>query len=161
MKRVVAGAALLILALLVAVAVFMRTVEDDPAVWHVDPATTARTGKPNDVLVAPDGAASATTSWQSKVHRLAPRDLLFLFDAVARNASRTTVLAGSIEDGHITYVQRSTVFGFPDYVSVRAVPVNDGAGLVIWSRSRFGHSDLGANSARITRWLAQIGDHPA
>ena len=66
-------------------------------------------------------------------------------------------MAGSLDDLWITYVQRSMVFGFPDYISVRAVEVEDGSALIIWSRSRYGHSDLGANKRRIDGWLKQIG----
>ena len=62
------------------------------------------------------------------------------------------------EDGlAATYVQTSALLAFPDYISVKAVPVGDGAGLVIWSRSRFGKSDLGVNRERIEEWLAKLG----
>jgi len=46
------------------------------------------------------------------------------------------------------------MFGWPDYISVRAVAVEGGAALAVWSRSRYGYSDMGVNRARVGRWLA-------
>ena len=149
----------LVVAVLVAIAglaVTMRVVSDDPAVWHVDPATAERTGQPNDYLVAPEGMAAARADRVAKVHDTEPRALLFQLDAVARPAG-ARVVAGSVDDLWITYVQRSMIFGFPDYISVRAVEVEGGSALVIWSRSRYGQSDLGVNKQRIDGWLTQIG----
>ena len=138
-------------------AVTMRMVDDDPSIWHADPATAERTGRPNDYLVAPEGMAAAPADRVAKVHDTDPRALLFQLDAVARPAG-ATVVAGSVDDLWITYVQRSMIFGFPDYISVRAVEVEGGSALVIWSRSRYGRSDLGVNKKRIDGWLRQIGD---
>ena len=141
---------------LVALAIGMRTISDDPAQWHADPVETERTGSPNDYLVGPDGLTKAKADRAFTAETLSPEELLFLFDAVARPSARVEVLAGSVKDRHITYVQRSMVFGFPDYITVRAVKTDVGAALVIWSRSRFGVSDLGANRERIDTWLDQI-----
>ncbi|MEM7423145.1 MAG: DUF1499 domain-containing protein, partial [Pseudomonadota bacterium] len=128
------------------------------AVWHVDPAVAERTGRPNDFLVAPEGATQAQPDQASSTYNVAPRELLFLLDAVAGQSSATSVLAGSLDDLWITYVQRTAVAGFPDYISVKAVETDGGAALIIWSRSRFGHSDFGVNRKRVQAWLAQIGN---
>ena len=45
MKRGLAALGGVALAGVVVVAVAMRSVGDDPDVWHVDPATAARTGR--------------------------------------------------------------------------------------------------------------------
>lgn len=139
---------------LLGTAIGMRMTTDTAADWHVDPATSERTGRPNDYLVAPAGVTKADPDRAAMVHALPAEDLLFLFDAVARPSS--TVLAGSVKDKHITYVQRTAVMGFPDYVTVKAVDVDGGASLIIWSRSRYGYSDMGVNQDRIDAWLAQI-----
>ncbi|MEM7060762.1 MAG: DUF1499 domain-containing protein [Pseudomonadota bacterium] len=137
-------------------AVGMRNTTDDAAKWHVDPAIAERTGRPNDYLVAPAGAAASTPDREPSVHLLPPEELLFLFDAVARPSRNVDVIAGGVKDRHITYVQRTTVLGFPDYISVKAIEVDGGSALIIWSRSRYGYSDLGVNKKRIDAWLAQI-----
>jgi uncharacterized protein (DUF1499 family) len=136
----------------------MRSVSDDPAAFHIDPATAARTGAPNDFLVAPEGATAARPDRIAEVHPMPPRALLERLDSVAMGAPRTERIGGSLDEGWITYVQRSRVFGFPDYVSVRAVEVPGGSALIVWSRARFGYGDFGVNRARVENWLAALGD---
>ena len=147
--------ALLITAL--AVAIYMRGVDDDPARWHVDPRAAQRTGKPNDYLVAPEGTTAAAPDRIARTHPVPPHELLSRFDAVAREAERTDSIGGSVDARRITYVQRSRHFGFPDYITVEAVEVPGGSALIVWSRSRFGHGDFGVNRARVEAWLAKIG----
>lgn len=134
----------------------INAVGHDPARWHVDPAEVARTGKPNDYLVAPDGATAARPDRPSPVWPLNPQALLARLDRLALAEARTERVAGSPEDEAVTYVVRSAVFGFPDYVSVRAVDAPGGAQLILWSRSRYGYADLGVNRARAERWLAAL-----
>lgn len=149
--------AAVIAVVLVGVAIGLRVVGDDPEVWHSDPTTAERTGRDNDYLVAPEGVREADADVQIAWSDLPPRDLLFLFDSIARNAPRTSVVAGSLDAGHITYVQRSLLFGFPDYVSVKVVEQESKTGLAIWSRSRFGYSDMGVNRSRVNNWFVQAG----
>lgn len=156
MKRILIAVAALLAIAFAGTAIGMRTVGDDPAHWHVDPANTERTGKPNDYLVAPPESTKAQSDRTFQDSPLPPEALLFLFDSVVRPGGQGQPLAGSVDDGHVTYVVRSAVVGFPDYVSVKAVKRPNGSALIIWSRSRFGYSDLGANKERVDRWLAQI-----
>ncbi len=79
---------------------------------------------------------------------------LAAMDAIIRETPRTRVLAGSVEQGMVTYVTRSRVFGFPDYTTVR----QDGDMLEIYGRLRFGRSDLGVNAARIDGWLGSLAE---
>ena len=77
---------------------------------------------------------------------------LAALDSIIRDTPRTQVLAGSVDEGMITYVTRSRVFGFPDYTTVR----QEGDMLEVYGRLRFGKSDLGVNAARIDGWLRQL-----
>jgi hypothetical protein len=131
--------------------VYVRMTGHDPALWHVDPTRGERTGRPNDVLVAPEGGDIA-----SPVVDESPEALMREFHAVATAQPRVSVVAGDPSEGFVTYVQRSALVGWPDYISARAVETPEGAALVIWSRSRFGHSDLGVNRARIEDWLVLL-----
>lgn len=136
-------------------AIFFRLAADEPGRWHVDPLTAERTGKPNDYVVAPEGVTVESPDRIAETRSGTPKEVLFQFDAIAsQNAS---MLAGSLDDLHITYVQRSSLLGFPDYITVKAVEVDGGAALVIYSRSRYGRSDLGVNKKRIDGWLAKMG----
>ena len=74
------------------------------------------------------------------------------FDEVARADPARTLVAGSVEDGMVTYITRSKVFGFPDYTTAQ----QQGAILRIYARLRFGRSDLGVNRARVEAWIAQM-----
>lgn len=132
-------------------AVYARAVADDPAVWHVDPMGVARPGTPNHALIAPEGGDAPAPVW-----RATPAELMAAFDAVAMEAPRTARIGGGVDGLHATYVQRSRLMGYPDYVSVRALEASEGATLAVWSRARFGQSDLGVNRARLDRWLAAI-----
>ena len=128
-----------------------------PDVWHVDPTDTMRTGKPNDALAAPVGTTRADPDIVLTPLQKPARELLASLDAVARTEPRVKVVAGSTESGRITYVQRSAIIGFPDYISVTAVETEAGSSLILWSRARYGYSDLGVNQARLQRWLTAAG----
>ena len=58
---------------------------------------------------------------------------------------RTSVLAGSVDTGRITYVTRTQWMGFPDYTTVE----QQGETLKLYARLRFGRSDFGVNAVRV------------
>ncbi|MHA6261691.1 DUF1499 domain-containing protein [Arenibacterium sp. CAU 1754] len=81
--------------------------------------------------------------------RAASPDEFRALDQIIRETPNVTVLAGTLKDGRRTYIARSRVIGFPDYVTVQ---YEDGL-LKIYSRIRFGRSDFGVNAARVDGWL--------
>lgn len=111
---------------------YVRLAPSDPARWHVDPREASDPGRAGTL--------------QRRVGDLAG------FDRAVAAEPRMTLLAGGPQEGRATYVARSLVWGFPDYVSV----AEDGADLVILSRLRFGGSDLGANAARLERLFQRM-----
>ncbi|MEO1688602.1 MAG: DUF1499 domain-containing protein [Pseudomonadota bacterium] len=135
-------------------AVYARVAPIDAARQHKDPLTATRAETPNTLLLAADRpeADGPAPVWDAS-----PEALMEAFDAVALGAERTTRLAGSVADLHATYLQRSLLMGYPDFVSVRALPAEGGgATLALYSRSKYGRSDLGVNAARISAWLDRI-----
>jgi len=125
----------LLLSLLVLIMVFaayIRLAPSNPDRWHVDPSIASDPGR--------GGVSRKVTS-----------DLAAL-DAIIQTEPRVRVLAGTVAEGHITYVTRSRVFGFPDYITVKQI----GPELVILSRLRFGRSDMGVNAVRLNRWLETL-----
>ncbi|WP_333831713.1 DUF1499 domain-containing protein [Rubrimonas sp.] len=154
MVKLLLWALALLAAATAAGAIWFRAAPDDVAIWHVDPLAGMSTGKPNEARVAPAGASG---DLESPVFEMAPAELMARLDAVALAEPRARRLAGDPAEGFATYVQRSALMGFPDYVSVRAVDLGEGrSALAIWSRSRYGHSDLGVNRARLERWMAAL-----
>ena len=117
-------------------AAYVRLAPGDPGRWHVAREITADRDLEGGVLRRVESGA----------------DGLARLDKVARNWPRTQVLAGSLNEGMITYVTRSAVWGFPDYTTVRQA----GAWLEINARLRFGRSDFGVNRKRVEAWLAQL-----
>ncbi len=134
----------------------INTSGHDPARWHVNPATARPGANPNEFFAAPLGTTAAPADVETRLYPESPRALLVRFDAIARAQPRTRVVAGDPDSLMITYVQRSRVFGFPDYLTVKAVATEGGAGLIIWSRARYGRGDFGVNRARVEAWLAEL-----
>ncbi|MBK5926067.1 DUF1499 domain-containing protein [Rhodobaculum claviforme] len=144
---------LAILALLgvAGVMLYIRFTPSDPADWHVDPRAVSRPDTPNSWLIRPVGGDAVAPEFM-----LGAQELAQVVDAVIRAQPRTRPLAGSVEEGQLTYVTRTPLMGYPDYVSVRVFPTGAGAGLAVFSRSRFGHSDLGTNRKRLEDWMREI-----
>ncbi|TCO70478.1 DUF1499 domain-containing protein [Rhodovulum euryhalinum] len=128
-------------------AVYFRKVADDPGVWHVDPLTAEKPATPNAILVRPEGGDRTAPAYD-----VTPEALARAIDDLALAEPRTRRIAGSPDELWMTYVQRSALWGFPDYISIKALPKDDGATWAAFSRSRFGQSDLGVNAARLARW---------
>lgn len=124
--------------------------------WHKDPGTIQPRGTPNAFLAAPPGTTAAPADVETRLYAESPRALLARFNAIARARPRTAVVAGDLDSLMITYVQRSRFIGFPDYLTVKAVALKGGAGLIVYSRARYGRSDFGVNRARVEAWLAAL-----
>lgn len=74
-------------------------------------------------------------------------------DAVIRATPRTRLLEGSLAEGHLRYVTRSLIWGFPDITDVLLRPGE----IHIHGHLVYGRSDLGVNRRRIEGWLAAVG----
>ena len=137
MKEFGIGLGVLIM-LAMGAALYVRLAPSDPARWHSMPEMVSN----GDFR---DGAARVVKAGENGLARL---------DRIIRDTPRTQVLAGSVQQGMVTYVTRSRVFGFPDYTTVR----QDGEMLEIYARLRFGRSDLGVNADRVDRWLGRLAE---
>lgn len=116
--------------------VYIRFAPSDPERWHVMP----------DVVQDRTGAGDAArriTGGQDAFAKLVE---------IAMASERTSVLAGSLEEGMITCVTRSKVFGFPDYTTI-ALTENE---ILVLARLRFGRSDFGVNAGRVDAWIARL-----
>jgi len=141
----------LLLALAAAgLAFYVRLAPSDPSRWHVDPLEASDPGAGGVKLAPPDAPVFAAP----------PEAVMEALDAVAMATPRVTRLAGSVAEGHVTYVARSRLWGFPDYVSVKVLPEPETAGatVAILSRQRFGDYDHGVNRARVEAWLGALED---
>ena len=134
---------------------YSRSLSHDVATWHVDPLSAPKPSSPNSYRVGPDGTTEPDAA--APEFSIDAAALGAAFDTVAMNENAVERLAGSPGEGWATYVQRSTLFGFPDYISVRFIDLdNGGSTLAVFSRSRLGQSDLGVNKKRVEDWLSKL-----
>jgi hypothetical protein len=123
--------ALLIVVAAVGLGLWVRLAPSDPQVWNQMPETASK-GVRLSIDAGPDGLARLS--------------------AVATATPRTSVLAGSVEAGRMTWVTRSKVMGFPDYTTAQ----QQGDVLTLWARQRFGEKDFGVNAARLAQWQSAL-----
>jgi len=116
------------------------------------------THRPNQYLVAPDGLCRNSTPHDiSAVYPVPPAALYAAWRTVIAAAPRTTIIAENSDGLEIEAVQRSAMVGFRDRINFAAFAADkDHSSLAIYSRSQVGYSDLGANKARIRRWLEML-----
>jgi uncharacterized protein (DUF1499 family) len=114
-------------------ALYVRLAPSDVARWHRGVA---------DISPNPEG--SFRTSLEGA-------DFARLHEQILQTP-RTRVLAGDVAAGHVTYVTRSALWGFPDYTTVEQT----GSEITLVGRLRFGRSDLGVNKKRIQAWGAAL-----
>ena len=131
-----------VVAVVVALMAYVRLAPTDITKWHRLPNVT----EPGDT--AKEGSFLL-------VRRLAaPADqVLAALEQRALATPRTKLVAGSTQEGLITFQTRSLFWGFPDHTTAGV----QGDLLVIYGRLRFGSSDMGVNKARIESWLETLG----
>ena len=134
---------LLIIALVAGVAVYIRLAGDDIARWHVAPEPALSLSVEAGVVSIPQGAAARIAGGAESLTRVA---------TIAAQTPRTTLLAGSVAEGRMTWVTRSAVWGFPDYTTAQSLPEGS---LGIWARQRYGWNDHGVNEVRLMVWTAE------
>lgn len=115
---------------------YVRMAPSDPGRWHDMPEITDDKTFENGVI---------------RVVHTGPDGLKRLHD-LALKTPRTTVLAGAVNNGMITFVTRTKMIGFPDYTTVR----QSGDTLEIYARLRFGRSDFGVNKIRVETWIKAL-----
>ena len=117
--------------------------------------TIAPRKSPNRYLVAPKDYASLAPHALAPVWPVPVAKLRDALTTMLAREPRTRIVADDDRGFDITV--RSRLFGFVDDVAVAFLSVDAGhATLAIYSRSRVGYSDLGANRRRVRRWLAAV-----
>ena len=132
MRMIFWGVVLIVIGALLAV----RLMPTDAARWHQPVAATS------DKDFA-GGAIRVIEAGEGDLAQLA---------AIAEATPRTQKLAGSVEDGRITYVTRSKWIGFPDYTTIE----RSGDQIRLYARLRFGNRDFDVNRHRIETWISRL-----
>ncbi|MEI2686904.1 MAG: DUF1499 domain-containing protein [Cypionkella sp.] len=139
--------ALLFILLLAGIASYIRLAPSNADEWN---AALPATGPLTDCtrITAEAGGASVSCA--------APENALTRLDVIALATPRTRRLAGSAQDGRVTWITRSKLWGFPDYTTAQMTQTAIGPRLDIHARLRFGRSDTGVNAARLRAWISQL-----
>ncbi len=136
----------IVLLIFVALQLYVRLAPSQPENWAIDTAQKAPGDYPSEggFMAVRDVEGDGSTFLQA-------------FDQAIR-ADPTTQLLGTVSDQKV-YVSRSRLWGFPDHTTVRLEPVagSDVTRATIYSRLRFGRSDMGVNERRLKRVLAAVG----
>jgi len=136
-------ALLLLIGLFALLQAAVRLAPTVPSRWHIDPFAAADPA-PGGVLEV----FSVPMEADEALARLA---------AIAETELRTRHVAGSVEEGRLTYRTRSAFWGFPDFTTIAARSTEAGAEVAILARLRFGRSDMGVNGRRVAAWRAAAG----
>lgn len=141
------GLLVLLLVGLFGLAAYVRLAPDDPARWHVAMAEIAGEAAAVSPVIrqVPGGAVAFLPAAD-------PAAALARLAGMAEASPRTRRLAGSPAEGRITWIARSRLIGFPDYITAETTE----RGLRIWSRQRYGRGDLDVNLRRLTDWLGRM-----
>ncbi len=122
----------------------------------LDLAHIQRPASPNTALAAPLGAETAPDI-VTPVFPLSPARLYDAVIAMAAGQPRTYLAAAYPVQRQAHFVVRSAWFNFPDLVTAQIGDAGqETSTLVLYSRSVYGYSDLGANRQRLNAWLAAV-----
>lgn len=125
----------------------------------IDFASLRKGPRPNQYLVCPPGFCAEPPDRPAPEFAVSAATLRDRWQTMIASQPRTRDTDRNPEALQYDYVQRSFLFRFPDTITVRFIPLSsDRATLAVYSRSRYGHSDLGVNRARIEAWLAALAD---
>jgi len=129
----------------------------DP-LMRIDFATLVRSPRPNTFLLAPPGFCPATRiDAQSPLFGVSAARLREAFLQVALAKPRVSHVLKDDLALYDNFVARSALFGFPDLIAARFIDVDGGRSrLAVYSRSVFGHSDLGVNRKRVLSWMREL-----
>lgn len=119
-------------------------------------ASLQRSDAPNDWLIAPEGFPSDPDA-PAPVFDVSAKRLAETFVAVAKSEGADEVTTR--EDGFLCVVAVTGLLGFEDDVCAQFILLEpERSTLAVYSASRVGYWDLGANRARLEDWLARIAE---
>ena len=122
----------------------------------MDIAHLVRPSSPNTALAAP-ASFSPPPDIVTPTYNISADRLFSLVRDVAGAQPRTYQAALYPDELQVHYVARTAAFNFPDLVMVQVRPEGpDRSDLIVYSRSVYGHSDLGVNRKRIDAWLTAL-----
>lgn len=125
----------------------------------VDFSTLELKSTPNQYLVCPRQLCVAQPHASSPEFDVPLEELRAAWLRVIERQPRVTLLSSDENKEQYEYEVLTPIIHFPDTVTVRLLPANEGRSTIaIYSRSHYGHGDLGVNQRRIEGWLSELSD---
>jgi len=120
-----------------------------------------RPPKPNTCLVAPDNHCLADEpDFAPPVMVMTARGLFSRMSEVIASERRWGNIEADPETLRIKFVATTGLMRFKDDVDIEVIPVDEGkATFAIYSRSRVGYSDLGANRKRVKDFIRRVNTY--
>lgn len=117
-----------------------------------------RPASPNTYLVAPDNHCLASEPDASApVLAMSGRGLFSKFNEVIAADRSFGKIEADAESLRLKFVATTGLLRFKDDVDIEIIPISDGqTSFAIYSRSRVGYSDLGANRKRVTKLIERV-----
>ena len=130
----------------------------------IDFAKLVRPGSPNTFLVAPDGfCQDAVPDEAAPLFQVSPTALYNSVLRLIETESRWTLQGQAVDQLQLSFVATTAFLRFKDDVDVLVRPASPGqaidaagAEIAIYSRSRVGYSDLGANAKRARNLIKKL-----
>lgn len=112
---------------------------------------------PPSFLACPPNYCAAEASMTAPVFTLPWQALREKWAQMIAEQPRIVPLGEPLAGRRLNYIQHSSLFRFPDIVTVEFAPLGpDRSSLALYSRSRYGHYDFQQNRKRVETWLAGL-----
>ncbi len=113
--------------------------------------------RPPSFLACPPNYCRADASMTVPVFILPWQALRDKWAQMIAEQPRIVPLSEALAGRRLNYIQHSSLFRFPDIVTVEFVPLGpDRSSLALYSRSRYGHYDFQQYGRRVKTWLADL-----
>ncbi len=119
--------------------------------------TLTRCSSPNDSLACPQDICTVESDVSAPRFAVPVNRLIEAFEVMVSGESDLERVDGDDDPMMRRYVQRTKLMRYPDTINVRFVALDgESSTIALYSRSQLGKSDLGANAARLQRWLTNL-----
>jgi uncharacterized protein (DUF1499 family) len=117
-----------------------------------------RPPKPNTCLAAPENFCLASEAdFAPPEFDLSTADLFTKINDLISGERSFGQLTADAEAIRLKFVATTGLMRFKDDVDIEIIPIGEGKStFAIYSRSRVGYSDLGANRKRVTKLIAEL-----
>ena len=117
-----------------------------------------RPPKPNTCLAAPENhCLAAEPDFAAPEFLLTPRGLFSKLSEVVAAERSWSKVESDAEALRLKFVATTGLMRFKDDVDIEIIPLDEGrATFAIYSRSRVGYSDLGANRKRVGKLIERV-----